>query len=1134
MLVRVLAVASALLMLACGDEHGAEADRLNDAAYAWHYRSVDSAEHYALQATAVAGDYADGRAEALNNLAFASLMRMDYDRAQRQLDSVPTATDNQIELLVANVQQMRLCQRRSANRDFYDYREKALQCLQRINEDRSALSERQQKRLLYAETEMAIVASTYYYYVGLERQSAETILAVAPLVERDTAQLMNYLYNVGAGGIVGGDTQATINQREFDHLMRCYLLARHTGSMFFEANALEAMAEHLINPVYREQLIADNLPAMKFVNPDGVDGDLLPLWLAERALTLFRDYGDTYQIAGAYRTLASCHLAHDDYENALLCLEMALSDTIVNQAPDLVASICEQLSVAYAAIDDKAGSDLNRNRYLDLQEETRQDRLLEARAGQLELSLRQTGWLLWAVVVAIALLLSVVAGYHLRRRHGGDKPDQQMQEHEEELREQIAMMRLQVGNGERRHVEQRAKVSLVVGVVPLIDRILHAISRIERAQEKGLADGNTGNGLAYVGELTEEIVRQNELLTHWIKLRQGEVNLRIETFPLQELFDMVGHSVGNFAMKGVTLTVEPTAALVKADRVLTLFMINTLADNARKFTPDGGRVHISASETDDYVEIAVSDTGCGMDAVRVATLFSPKAPHVVPLPSDLAAFTPHDENTSAEPGHGFGLLNCKGIMEKYRKMSPLFSVCMLSVESRVGEGSRFFFRLPKGKMLKRRENEERQGKMGRPGLTAGLGLHGQLALLGVAGMTGLGMCPLASCSAVPAASASPSVISENVSLAKASIYADSAFFSNINGTYERTLLFADSCRQCLNDHYRSQRPHSADTLLAFGDLSTALPEIAWLHDSVDTNYNILLDIRNESAVAALALHRWPLYQYNNRIYTQLFKELSADSTLDDYCRKMQQSQTNRQVAVVMLVLLFIIILATVAWQLMQALSDSARRRLEEQEKLEMLGDELQRLTMEANALHVSNAVLDNTLSALKHETMYYPSRIRRMAGDADAQPDQGTLKEVVAYYRELYVLLGAQAMSQAETARLHLKVLDHDILGDENLVGYLFDIIKKESRQKALHTDYAPSGGKYVECRVALPDWQRTDLFSPSQEANVPWLICRQIVRDHGEATNRRACAIRAEKDVTGGGVTIVVTLPRAVRNGDT
>ena len=95
--------------------------------------------------------------------------------------------------------------------------------------------------------------------------------------------------------------------------------------------------------------------------------------------------------------------------------------------------------------------------------------------------------------------------------------------------------------------------------------------------------------------------------------------------------------------------------------------------------------------------------------------------------------------------------------------------------------------------------------------------------------------------------------------------------------------------------YKSLNPKGHDLMLAEGDASLTFPEIKWFHDSVKTNYTVILDIRNESAVAALALHKWHLYNYNNRIYTQLFKEMSADNSLGEYCRAMQQSQTNKTV-----------------------------------------------------------------------------------------------------------------------------------------------------------------------------------------------------------------------------------------------
>ncbi|MCR4809554.1 MAG: DUF5112 domain-containing protein [Prevotella sp.] len=1061
------------ILSACSPTDRQAADKLNSLSYAYHYCSLDSTECYAQQVLRMSTLCADGKAEALNNLAFVRIAQMRYEEAEQLLNQIPDITDNQIELLVSYIQQMRLCQRRSYNRAFYDFRELANNALRRINEERAALDERQLARIVYAESEMAIVTSTYYYYVGLERQASQALETMPAELERDTAQYLNYLYNVGAGGIITQGTQEDINQTEFDYLMRCFLLSQQSGISYFKANSLEALAEHLIVDEFRDQIVADDLPAMKFLNPDDVPYDSLALCLAQASLDIFTEYGDVYQIAGAHRTLASCYLAHNDYGHALEHLHLALSDTIINQAPDLVASIHEQLSVAYAAIDDKQHSDQHRNIYLDLQEQTRQDRSLEARAGQLEQASQQLTVLIWAVVAVIVILVLLLVLFFLRHRHRtAHKDDLEMQQQEDELNEQLAMARLRVEKGERLALEQRARVSLVNGITPLIDRIIHEVSRLEQDPKQ--------ERLEYISELTDNINEQTQVLTHWIQLRQGELSLHIETFALQPLFDIVAMGRRSFAMKGIDLQVESTTSKVKADKVLTLFMLNTLADNARKFTQQGGNVCISASEGDDYVELSVKDTGIGMTEEQLAHVFDRKV--IIDENTPIA-------NLKSQTSHGFGLLNCKGIIEKYRKLSQIFNVCQLAAESRVGQGSHFFFRLPKGVAR---------------------------AVVTLFVLMGLGANALA-VTAVDASS----------HLSAASAYADSAYFSNINGTFWRTINYADSCRRHLNAYYRLQKPNGTDTLCLLGDVSLTPPEIIWLHDSLRLNYDILLKTRNESAVAALALHQWQLYHYNNRIYTQLFKELSADATLDDYCRKMQQSQANKQVAIILLVVLFLIILMAVVWQVMAAIGKAARRQQEQQEQMEMMRDDIVRTEQEEAALHISNAVLDNCLSALKHETMYYPSRIRQLIDGNHTE----ALSEVVAYYRELYGLLSLQATRQTEHARLHLRRLQHDILGDAVLVDYLFELLRKQSGQKKLQVTYSPkSDGNYVVCTVPMPalhldDRQASELFTPSAIENIPYLLCRQIVRDHGEATNRRGCAIRAE--VSESGITnIVITLP--------
>ena len=1006
-----------LFLSACSPSDKAAVDKLNSLSYAWHYRDVDSTEHYARQVLNHPSCSDDQRAEAYNNLAFCSMVRMRYAEADSLLGEAVALTDNQIELLIAEVQQMRLCQRRSQNRAFYEHRERALRHLERISEERAALPPRMQQRLVYAESEMAIVNSTYYYYVGLEQQSVEALRQLnVEETRRDTAQYLNYLYNIGAGGVITEGTAEQRHQEEMDYLNRCLSIALRHNYPYFQAQAKEALAEHT--------------------------GDLL---LAEEALRLFSQYGDVYQIAGAYRTLASCYHAAEDEQHALEHLHLALADTAIYQAPDLVASIREQLSVAYSAIDDKPQSNYNRNIYIDLQEQTRQDRELEARAGLLDQAVRQLNWMIWAVVGAILLLTVLLWLFNYLNKKSKDS--HQLDDLLEQKSEEVAEARLRVEKNERRSLEQRAKVSLAMSILPLIDRMLHATDTLSKA-----TDAQRETSLEYIRELTDNINEQNALLTQWIQLRQGELHLHIESFPLQQLFDVVARSQRSFAMKGVTLQVEPTDATVKADRVLTLFMLNTLSDNARRFTDRGGRVHISAQQLADCVEIAVSDTGCGMSADLLAHLFDAK-PIV-------------DEGTSTQRhSHGFGLMNCKGIIEKYRKMSRLFSVCQLSAESEEGRGSRLSFRLPKGVV--------------------------RSLLLGVG-------CWL---SAQAAYGGTP--------LDSAHVYADSAYFCNVNGTYERTLLFADSCCRCLNRQYLRQHPKGS--LLMTLEGGSGLPaEIQWLHQGLDTNYQIVLDIRNESAVAALALHQWALYDYNNKVYTQLFKELSADTTLADYCRTMQQSQQNKRIAVILLlVLLVMIVPAYYMLYYRHRLYYRFRRERMQQTNIEMAEDEVRRAELENANLHVSNAVLDNCLSTLKHETMYYPSRIRQLIDTGD----YASLQEVVAYYRELYGILIRQAIDQTERVKLHIRPVSlygQTVLGDENLLHYLFELLSEVSGQK-LEVRSEMKGDKYVAFHISL---------SSHLPPFTSWLA-RQIVRDHGEATNRRGCGITTDNQQ------ITIILPR-------
>ena len=135
----LLCIWSTLFFSACSEQGRQQTDTLNELSYAYHYRNLDSTELYARKALSAATHYDAGKAEAFNNLAFVNIARMDFVKAAELLDSAINITDNQVELMVAEIQYMRLCQRKAQNKEFYDYKERALQRLKRINEERDNL-----------------------------------------------------------------------------------------------------------------------------------------------------------------------------------------------------------------------------------------------------------------------------------------------------------------------------------------------------------------------------------------------------------------------------------------------------------------------------------------------------------------------------------------------------------------------------------------------------------------------------------------------------------------------------------------------------------------------------------------------------------------------------------------------------------------------------------------------------------------------------------------------------------------------------------------------------------------------------------------------------------------------------------
>lgn len=1094
------------------------ADDLNRKAQAWHYRDLDSAVHYALRAYEVSAHYSHGRIVACNTLGFVATMRMHYDEALQWYSEVYKRAGCELERLVADVGQMEVYQRTADNLAFYDCRVRADKRLQHINEEVAGFIPTEQKRLQSTVTRMHMVTAQYYFMMGqrLEANAEMHRVEVDEAFSADTVQWLMYQYLRGIGI---DEKESTREQRlvlRYSHLNNCLRTARAGKFQYFEGMASVGLSQLLADSA-RADYIAHSRPnSFAQLNDSAQTTMVLCKKLAEEASQHFVDYGDTYGELLAIVQIASLYNRIGKYEEALEPL--ALGERW-RGAPDALSRMYEEASLAFSGLGDKESSDYYRNQYLDLLETTRQNREVESRYFSLERQHRMMQWLLYATMAGALLLVMLIVMLTKRRKRGGGRYEQQLNELAEEAEKRVYLHRRHIERGKRYNIVRKASFSVVTGIMPYIDRMAHEVEKL-KSPEVWNNRQLRQRRIEYISELTDEINNLNDFLAQWVKTKQGVVGLHIESFALDEVFAMIARGSASFALKGLAFEVQPTSSVVKADMALTFFMINTLADNARKYTPEGGRVSITAQVDDEYVEVSVADTGVGMTIDEINCILKEKVYDA----SAIGLYLPPEQRKNK--GSGFGLLNCKGIIEKYRKTDSLFDVCRFGIESRVGEGSRIWFRLPKG-------------------------VHRALTLLGVV--------------VLPYIAFAHEDQGYDVLLEQASSFADSVYYANVEGRYEEALRYADSSIAYLNAHHRIFAEEYIGEMTAMMGESDV--ETRWWFSDYATDYHTILDVRNELAVANLALRQWNNYRYNNRIYNDLYKLVSEDRTLIEYCDRMQRYNNNIMVAAIACVLLLLGYLVVILYAFMGRVENAYRN-------IEIMEEDERRARHEENRLHVQNMVLDNCLSTIKHETVYYPNRIKQLVGKLEQNDEREQIKELVDYYQLVFSILVACASRQLEEVSFRHTTIEVDNLLEEAsryhaklrksnssvpvltmekgniylqcdpqlitfLLEQLIDVSFALSATDRLHLS-ATLDGDFVritlanKSRILAPEQLHT-MFYPSQsEVIVPegkpygieYIVCRQIIREHDAHFNHMGCRIKAESIADG--YSVWFTLPLA------
>ncbi len=152
-----------------------------------------------------------------------------------------------------------------------------------------------------------------------------------------------------------------------------------------------------------------------------------------------------------------------------------------------------------------------------------------------------------------------------------------------------------------------------------------AVDAIEEEQESTPPDAEAFRRM--LGILRRNVDRLESLTLDLLDLHAVETAKRGGREDEMALGDLAAWAEGQFAdaaaSKGVTLeadTAEPDRTFV-ADRKLVELVLQNLLDNAIKFTPEGGRVTLSAEYEDEGVLLRVADTGCGITRGEQGRIF---------------------------------------------------------------------------------------------------------------------------------------------------------------------------------------------------------------------------------------------------------------------------------------------------------------------------------------------------------------------------------------------------------------------------------------------------------------------------------------------------------------------------------
>lgn len=619
-------------------------DGLNKEAFINRYRDPDSCIVLSQRALKYLHDslpdYVDGELRAYNNMAFAYYQKSDRDNAALMLDKVdktvalhqPAMSNGDIEWVIAQLLRSRLLQRNCQLADSY-------RLLYDIG--RSGVLVRNRDNLLYsyAQTEYYITMLVLnYHYRGGKEADVRTLIgeveAKRPHLQVDYAQDMALNYALAYGWQSAGESEIALDYCDdnFDILGR-------PGAFcpFHYANTLQMAAMAL-----------KSIPGA--TTPDSVLG------LYDEAREVFFEYGDPYQMLGGVTSTARYALLIGDTVKAHEVLKEWRSMRGAWSpfgAPKMEEGYFDVLIRSRLAERPDEVRTWYIHRY-ELQEyiarNEQEDFILQQTLATAQ---RRSHWLSRTALV-FGLMAAVLMGLTVLLWFGAKR---------------LRREKRQLEEAKRRDVERIANVETTLSV------LRHDVSPFMGYLRNENLTPEVRN------EVLEQLLRTFDNIKNWTRLSiPSGLAFTPSVFSLQEVFDDVRSQVIRPAA-GVELHFDPTSLQVHGDRLLTVIMLRNLVNNALQHTKSG-EVRVDSEERNGedgnsgFVEIRISDTGCGMSAEQVENLFRA------------------DRQLENGGEHGFGLILCRYIIKKHDDMTR--RGCRIWAESAEGKGTTMHVLLARG------------------------------------------------------------------------------------------------------------------------------------------------------------------------------------------------------------------------------------------------------------------------------------------------------------------------------------------------------------------------------------------------------------------------------------------------------